>query len=129
MFSKYFQNLSRHACFDSRDRNTRFFHRFTFEIITNACAISYTNRKYVVNDLQKMRQNNAQIEHKFRSISNTSKNLKQIQTRINEIAIVHESTIFDKRHARFMSKSDTIRSRALKSSSTTKKENKRSSRH
>ncbi len=44
---------------------------------------------------------------------------------MNEIAIVHELTIFDKRRARFMSESDTIRSRALKISSTTKKENRR----
>jgi hypothetical protein len=46
---------------------------------------------------------------------------------MSEIAIVHESTIFDKRRDRFMSESDTTRSRALKISSTTKKENKRSS--
>jgi hypothetical protein len=50
-----------------------------------------------------------------------------VQTRMSEIAIVHESTIFDKRRARLMSESDTIRSRTVKISSTTKKENKRSS--
>jgi hypothetical protein len=44
-----------------------------------------------------------------------------------EIAIVHESTIFDKGRARFISESNTIWSRALKISSTTKKENKRTS--
>jgi hypothetical protein len=46
---------------------------------------------------------------------------------MSEIAIVHESTIFDKRRARFMSESNTIRFRALKISSKTKKENRRSS--
>jgi predicted enzyme involved in methoxymalonyl-ACP biosynthesis len=46
---------------------------------------------------------------------------------MNEVAIVHESTIFDKRRARFMNESNTIQFRALKISSTTKKENKRSS--
>jgi hypothetical protein len=45
---------------------------------------------------------------------------------MSETAIVHESTIFDRRRARFMSKSDTIQSRTMKISSTTKKENKRS---
>jgi hypothetical protein len=74
-----------------------------------------------------MRQNNAQIEHEYRSISHTQKDLRRAQTRMNEAAIVHESTIFDKRRARFMSESDTIQSRALKISSTMKKENKRSS--
>ncbi len=110
MFSKYCQNLLRHAHFDSRDRNTRFFHRYTFESITNACAILYINRKHVVNDSQKMRQNNAQIEHESRSISNTSKDFKRAQTRMNEIVIVHESTIFDKRCARFMNELNTIQS-------------------
>jgi hypothetical protein len=46
---------------------------------------------------------------------------------MSEAAIVHESTIFDKRRVRFMSESNTIQSRAVKISSTTKKENKRSS--
>jgi hypothetical protein len=46
---------------------------------------------------------------------------------MSRIAIVHESAIFDKRRVRFMSESDTIRFRAMKISSTTKKENKRSS--
>ncbi len=46
---------------------------------------------------------------------------------MSEVIIVHESTIFDKRRARFMNEFDTTRSRALKISSTTKKENKRSS--
>jgi hypothetical protein len=68
-----------------------------------------------------MRQNNVQIEHEFRSISHTQKDFKEAQTRMSEVAIVHESTIFDKRRARFMSESNTIRSRALKISSTTKK--------
>jgi hypothetical protein len=127
MSSKYFRNLSRHARFDSSDRNTRSFHRFTFESITNACAISYANRRHVVDDLQRMRHNNAQIEHEFRSISHTQKNFRRVQTRMSETANVHESTIFDKRCARFMNESITTRSRALKISLTTKKENKRSS--
>jgi hypothetical protein len=46
---------------------------------------------------------------------------------MNEAAIVYESMIFDKHRARFMNESDTIQSRAVKISSTTKKENKRSS--
>jgi hypothetical protein len=46
---------------------------------------------------------------------------------MNEVVIVHESTIFDKRRVRLMNELDTTRSRALKISSTTKKENKRSS--
>ncbi len=71
MSSKYFRNFSRHVRVDLSDRNTRFFHRFTFESITNACAISYANRRHVIDDSQKMRQNNAQIEHEFRSISHT----------------------------------------------------------
>jgi hypothetical protein len=44
---------------------------------------------------------------------------------INKVAIIHESTIFDKRRARFMSELNTIRSRALKISSISQKENKR----
>jgi hypothetical protein len=127
MFSKYFRNLSRHVRVDLRNRNTRLFHRFTFELITKTCAISYVNRKHVVDDSQKMRQNNAQIEHESRSISHTQKDFKRAQTRMNEIVIVHELTIFDKRHDRFMNESNTIRSRTLKISSTTKKKNKRSS--
>ncbi len=47
---------------------------------------------------------------------------------MNEAAIIHELTIFDKRCIRFMNKSDTIRSWTLKISLTTKKKNKRSSR-
>jgi hypothetical protein len=127
MSSKYFQNFSRHARFDSRDWNTRSFHRFTFELITNACAISYANRKHVVDDSQRMWQNNARIKHESRSISHTQKNLRRVQTRMSKAAIVHESAIFDKRRVCLMSESDTIRSRALKISSTTKKEYKRSS--
>ncbi len=127
MSSKYFRNLSRHVRVDSRDWNTRFFHRFTSESIINACAISYASRRYVVNNSQKVRQNNAQIEHESWLISHTQRDLRRAQTRMSEIAIVHESTIFDKRRDRFMSESDTTRSRALKISSTTKKENKRSS--
>jgi hypothetical protein len=46
---------------------------------------------------------------------------------MSKAAIVHESTIFDKRRVRFMSESDTTRSRAVKISSTTKKENRLSS--
>ncbi len=76
MFSKYFCNFSRYTRFDSRDRNTRFFHRFTFKSVINACAILYVNQKHVVDDSQKMRQNNAQIEHEFRSTSHTQKDLK-----------------------------------------------------
>jgi hypothetical protein len=68
-----------------------------------------------------MRQNNAQIEHKSRSILHTQRDLRQAQTRMSEAAIVHESTIFDKRRVHFMSESNTIRSRALKISSTKKK--------
>jgi hypothetical protein len=44
---------------------------------------------------------------------------------MSEAAIIHESAIFDKRRVRLMSESDTIRSRAVKISSTTKKENRR----
>jgi hypothetical protein len=44
---------------------------------------------------------------------------------MNEIVIVHESTIFDKCCNRFMNELNTIRFQALKISSTTKKENKR----
>ncbi len=65
MSSKYFPNFARHIRFDSRDQNTDRFHRFTFESITNAYAISYANRKHVVDDSQRMRQNNGQIEHEF----------------------------------------------------------------
>jgi hypothetical protein len=75
-----------------------------------------------------MRQNNAQIEHEFRSISHTQKDLKRVQARMNKSAIVHESAIFDKRRVRLMSESNTTRSRAMKILFTTKKENKRSSR-
>jgi hypothetical protein len=46
---------------------------------------------------------------------------------MNKVAIIHKSTIFDKRRDRFMNESDTIRFRALKISSTMKKKNKRSS--
>jgi hypothetical protein len=46
---------------------------------------------------------------------------------MSRAAIVHESAIFDKRRARLMSESDTTRFRAVKISSTTKKENKFSS--
>jgi hypothetical protein len=46
---------------------------------------------------------------------------------MSEAAIVHESAIFDKRRVRLMSESDTTQLRAVKISSTTKKENKRSS--
>jgi hypothetical protein len=74
-----------------------------------------------------MRQNNAQIKHEFRSISHTQRNFKRAQTRMNEVVIIHESTIFDKRRVRLMNKSDTIRFQTLKISSTTKKKNKRSS--
>ncbi len=109
MFSKYFQNLSRHVRFDSRDRNTCFFHRFTFKSITNACAISYASQRHVINDTQRMRQNNTQIEHESRSISNTQEDLKRAQTRMNEIVIIHESAIFDKRHVRFMNELNTTR--------------------
>jgi hypothetical protein len=65
MFSKYFRSLSRHARFDSRNRNTRLSHRFTSESATSACAISYANREHVVDDSQRVRQNNAQTEHEF----------------------------------------------------------------
>jgi seryl-tRNA synthetase len=75
-----------------------------------------------------MRQNNAEHEHESRSISNTSKDLKRAQARINKAVIVQKLSIFDKHRVRLMSESDTIRSRALKISSTTKKENRRSSR-
>jgi hypothetical protein len=47
---------------------------------------------------------------------------------MSEAAIVHESAIFDKRRVRFINESNTIRSRVMKISSTTKKENRRSSR-
>jgi hypothetical protein len=47
---------------------------------------------------------------------------------MSRTAIVHESAIFDKRRVRFMSESNTIRFRAVKISSTTKKENRFSSR-
>ncbi len=124
MSSKYFRSLSRHVSFDSRDRNTRLSHRSTFKSTTNACAISYASRRHVADDSQKVRQNNAQIEHESRSISNTLRDLKRAQTRINEAAIVHESAIFDKRCARLMSESNTTRSRALKISFTTKKKEK-----
>jgi hypothetical protein len=127
MSSKYFRSLSRHVRFDSRDRNTRFFHRFTFESITNACAISYANWWNVVDDSQRVRQNNAQIEHESRSISHTQRNFRRAQTRKSEAAIVHESAIFDKCRVRLMSELNTTRFRALKISSTTKKENKCSS--
>jgi hypothetical protein len=40
---------------------------------------------------------------------------------MSEAAIVHESAIFDKRRARLMNESNTIRFRAMKISSTTKK--------
>jgi hypothetical protein len=123
-----FLNLSRHVRFNSRNRNTCFFHSFTSESIANTCEILYANRKHVIDDLQKMRQNNAQIEHEFRLISNALKNFKQVQTRMNETAIVHESTIFEKRRAHFMNESNTIWSRTLKISSSMKRENKRSSR-
>ncbi len=43
---------------------------------------------------------------------------------MSEVAIVHELTIFDKHRVRLMSELDTTRFRALKISSTTKKENK-----
>jgi hypothetical protein len=129
MFLKYFRNLSRHARFDSRNRNTRFFHWFTFESITNACSISYANRKHVVDDSQRIRQNNAQIEHEIRLISFTSKDFKRAQTCMNEVVIVHELIIFDKRRFRFISESNIIQSRALKISTTTKKENRHSSRY
>ncbi len=109
MFSNYFRSFSRHVRVDSRDQNTRFFHRFTSELITDAYAISYASRKHVVNDSQKVRQNNAQIEHEFRSISHTQKDLRRAQTCMNEAAIVHESTIFDKRRDRLMNESNTIR--------------------
>jgi hypothetical protein len=46
---------------------------------------------------------------------------------MNEAAIVHESTIFDKRRVHLMSESDTTRSQAVKISSIMKKENRRSS--
>jgi hypothetical protein len=46
---------------------------------------------------------------------------------MNEIAIIHKLTIFDKRRVRFMNELITIRFRAMKISSTTKKKNKRSS--
>jgi hypothetical protein len=46
---------------------------------------------------------------------------------MNEIVIIHESTIVNKRDVRFMSELSTTRFRSLKISSTTKKENKRSS--
>jgi hypothetical protein len=46
---------------------------------------------------------------------------------MNEAAIVHESAIFDRRRVRLMSESNTIQFRAMKISSTTKKENRRSS--
>ncbi len=128
MSSKYFRSLSRHLRLDSRDRNTRSFHRFTSESATNACAISYANRRHVVDDLQRVRQNNAQIEHESRSISHTQRDLRRVQTRMSEAAIVHESAIFDKRRVRFINESNTIRSRVMKISSTTKKENRRSSR-
>jgi hypothetical protein len=45
---------------------------------------------------------------------------------MSKAAIVHESTIFDKRFVHLMSESNTTRFRAMKISSTTKKENKRS---
>jgi hypothetical protein len=125
MSSKYFRNLSHHVRFDSRDRNTRLSHWFTSESITNACAISYANREHVVDDSQRVWQNNAQTEHESRSISHTQRNLRRVQTRMSRAAIVHELTIFDKRRVRFMSESDTIRSRAVNISSTTKKENRR----
>jgi hypothetical protein len=47
---------------------------------------------------------------------------------MNKAVIVHESKIFDKNRVHFMNESITIRSRALKISFKTKKENKRSSR-
>jgi hypothetical protein len=47
---------------------------------------------------------------------------------MSEVSIVHESAIFDQRRVRLMNESNTIRFRALKISSSTKKENKRSSR-
>ncbi len=105
----------------------RFSHRSTSESAINACAISYANRRHVVDDSQRVRQNNAQTEHESRSISHTQKDLRRDQTRMSEAAIVHESAIFDKRRVRLMNESDMIRSRALKISSTTKKENRRSS--
>jgi hypothetical protein len=46
---------------------------------------------------------------------------------MSEAAIVHESAIFDKHRVRLMNESNTIQFRAVKISSTTKKENKRSS--
>ncbi len=128
MSSKYFRNFSRHIRFNSRDRNTSLLHRFTFKSITNVCEISYANEKHIDDDSQRIRQNNAQIEHEFRSILNASKNLKHIQTRMSKIAIIHESTIFDERYARLMNELNTTRFRALKISSSTKKENKDSSR-
>ncbi len=128
MFSKNFQSLSCHDCFDSRNRNTRSFHLFTSESVTNAYATFYVNRRHVIDDSHKMRQNNAEHEHESRSISNTSKDLKRAQARINKAVIVQKLSIFDKHRVRLMSESDTIRSRALKISSTTKKENRRSSR-
>jgi hypothetical protein len=69
----------------------------------------------------------AQTEHEFLSISHTQRDLRRVQARMSRAAIVHESAIFDKRRVRLMSKSDTTRSRAVKISSTTKKENRRSS--
>jgi hypothetical protein len=47
---------------------------------------------------------------------------------MSEVVIVHESTIFKKRRVRFMNELNMIKSRALKISSTTKKENKSLSR-
>jgi hypothetical protein len=46
---------------------------------------------------------------------------------MNEAATVYESMIFDKHRARFINESNTIQSRAMKISSTTKKKNRRSS--
>jgi hypothetical protein len=77
MSSKYFRSLSRHARVDFRSRNTHFFHRFTFESITNACAKLYTSRRHIVDDSQRIRRNNAQIEHEFRSISHTQKDIRR----------------------------------------------------
>ncbi len=55
------------------------------------------------------------------------KNLKRAQACMNEIAMIHELAIFDRRCARLMNELNTTRFRALKILSTTKKENKRSS--
>ncbi len=76
MSSKHFRNFSRHIHLDSRDRNIRRFHRFILEFATITCAIFHACRRYVVDNSQRMRQDNEQVECKSKSISNALKDFE-----------------------------------------------------